>query len=174
LADDHSIRANPAAKAFVSTATRFCILLEHPVRERDLWLADLLNTLAAVYASAPHVRDIPLPDGGDPIPQDFRLTNDEWNALYTHLKHTLAEQGGYQAHFSPTTAAATDEPAEGDLADDLADIYRDLKPGLSAWATGDDRFLGDVLYQWVHYGHVHHWGRHAVNAMRALHELVHK
>jgi hypothetical protein len=150
------------------------MLLEHPVRERDLWLTDLLTTLAAVYASAPHVRDIPLPEGGEPIPQEARLTNDEWNTLYTHLKLTLGDQATYNAHFSPTRATAADEPAEGDLADDLADIYRDLKPGLLAWHTGEDKYLGDVLYQWAHYGHVHHWGRHAVNAMRALHELVYK
>jgi hypothetical protein len=167
-----SLRSHPAATAFVNTATRFCILLEHPVRERDLWLADLLTTLSAVYASAPHVRDIPLPDPGDHIPQSFRLTNDEWNALYTHLKHTLGEHARYHAHFSPTAAAPPDDPAEGDLADDLADIYRDLKPGISAWNTGDDRYLQDILYQWAHYGHVHHWGKHAVNAMRALHALV--
>jgi hypothetical protein len=171
---DHSIRSNAAANAFVSTATRFCLLLEHPVRERDLWLADVLVTLSAVYASAPHLRELPVPEGGEQIPQAFRLTNDEWNALYTHLKHTLGEQARYNAHFAPTVAKATDDPSEGDLADDLADIYRDLRPGLSAWNTGDDRYLGDVLYQWVHYGYVHHWGRHAVNAMRALHELAYK
>jgi len=169
---DHPIRSNPAAKAFVSTSQRFCMLLEHPVRDRDLWLADLLTTLAAVYAAAPHLRDLPLPDASEDIPQDFRLTNDEWTTLYTHLKHTLSTAAFYNAHFSPTTASPTDEPSQGDLADDLADIYRDLKPGLVAWNTGDDRYLQDVLYQWVHYGYVHHWGRHAVNAMRALHELV--
>lgn len=169
----HPLRSNPAATAFIATATRFCILLEHPVRDRDLWLADLLTTLAAVYASAPHLRDIPLPDPGDHIPQSFRLTNDEWTSLYTHLKHTLDSAAHYRAFFSPTSAGPTDEPTDGDLADDLADIYRDLKPGLSAWATGDDRFLQDILYQWAHYGYIHHWGRHAVNALRALHPLVH-
>jgi hypothetical protein len=171
---DHPLRSLPAAKAFVNTAARFCMLLEHPVRERDLWLQDLLTTLSAIYAAAPHLRDIPLPDASENIPQNFRLTNDEWTTLYTHLKLTLDKDALYNAHFSPTTAARTDEPTQGDLADDLADIYRDLKPGLLAWHTGDDRYVQDILYQWVHYGLIHHWGRHAVNAMRALHELVYK
>jgi hypothetical protein len=169
------LRSHPAARAFVNTAARYCLLLEHPVRDRDLWLADLLTTLAAVYAAAPHLRDLPLPEQGDQLPQTFRLTNDEWTALYTHLRHTLGGDAAYSAHFHPLTPSdGPPEPGTGDLADDLADIYRDLKPGLTAWATENDAFLEDALYQWAHYGHAHHWGRHAVNAMRALHWLVYK
>jgi hypothetical protein len=62
----------------------------------------------------------------------------------------------------------------GDLADDLADIYRDLLPGVAAWELSGDAYTDDILFQWVHFGHLHHWGRHAVNAMRALHWAVYK
>jgi len=171
-----SIRSHPAAQAFMSVAQRYCILLEHPIRDRELWLADVLTTLASVYAAAPVLREFAAVEHAEPrqIDQAFRLTNDEWTSLYTHLKNTLGEQVRYAAHFNPIAAQASDEPAEGDLADDLADIYRDLKPGLTAWHTGDDAYLEDVLHQWLEQGYVHHWGRHAVNAMRALHWIVHK
>ncbi len=169
-----SLRDHPAALAFVFAAARYCTLLEHPIHDRDLWLADLLTTLATLYAAAPILRDLPLPSEDLPIPQQFKITNDEWTTLYTHLKNTLGSDALYSAHFNPLTWAPADPPAQGDLADDLADIYRDLKPGLSAWNTQDDRFLEDILFQWVHYGHIHHWGRHAVNALRALHWLVYK
>ena len=79
-----------------------------------------------------------------------------------------------QRHDRGAPADTTDERTQGDLADDLADIYRDIKPGLTAWNTGDDAYLEDIFYQWLQQGHIHHWGRHAVNAMRALHWLVYK
>ncbi len=169
-----SPRENPAANAFATTAQRFCTLMESAIRDRDLWLADVLVALATVYAAAPLVREIPFPEsaGKKNIPEDFRVSNDEWNSLYQHLKQTLGPAAHYSAYFNPAAAAPTDEPTQGDLADDLADIYRDLKPGLRAWITEDDRYLEDILYQWTHMGHPHHWGRHAVDAMRALHWLV--
>jgi hypothetical protein len=60
----------------------------------------------------------------------------------------------------------------GDLADDLADIYRDIKPGLRAWDTEEEGYLDEVVFDWKlpHFGS--HWGIHAVGAMRALHPLV--
>ena len=168
-------RSHPAAQAFTATAQRFCILLEHPIRDRDAWLADILKTLAALYAAAAVLHEIPPPAEGRDIPAEFKLTNDEWNALYLHLKHALGNDAHYSAHFNPlTTNPQTDEPTQGDLADDLADIYRDLKPGLTAWNTGDDTYLADILFQWLDMGHRHHWGRHATDALRALHWLVYK
>jgi hypothetical protein len=169
-------RSNPAAHAFVSVAQRYCVLLEHPIRDRDAWLADVLGTLATLYAAAPVLREMAVPEHAEAkhIPEEFRLTNDEWTSLYAHLKNTLGENALYAAHFNPVSAAAGDEIGQGDLADDLADIYRDIKPGLVAWNTGDDAFLEDVMHQWLEQGLVHHWGRHAVNAMRALHWLVYK
>jgi hypothetical protein len=167
---DH-IRTHPAALAFTSTAQRFCALLEHPINDRDLWLADLSRCLATLYAAAPVLRDINpagLPATAHDIPHSFKLTNDEWNALYLHLKNSLGNLAAYPA----TTPDG--HPTTGDLADDFADIYRDLKPGLSAWNTLDDTYLHDVLFQWLEFGHPHHWGPHALNALRALHPLIYK
>jgi Domain of unknown function (DUF5063) len=175
---DDSLRSHPAVLAFTSVAQRYCTLLEHPIRDRDLWLADLHSTLAALYAAAPVLRDIAdsLPPHPAPqnIPESFRLTNDQWTTLYTHLKQTLGPAALYSAHFNPLMAAPTDEPTPGDLADDLADIYRDIKPGLSAFNSGDDAYLEDIFYQWLNHGYVHHWGRHAADALRALHWLIYK
>jgi hypothetical protein len=148
--------------------------MEGGVVERDVWLADVLGTVATLYAAAPVVREVGLPEGGRDIPAGMRVGNDLWDALYKHLTLVLGADASYSSHFNPTGASVGDEAGVGDLADDLADIYRDLKPGVLAWNTGEDLFLEDVLFQWVHYGHVHHWGRHAVDAMRALHWLVYK
>jgi hypothetical protein len=52
------------------------------------------------------------------------------------------------------------------LSDDLADIWLDLKHGLLAL---DDRARPeDVTWEW-RFGFYAHWGRHATEALRALH-----
>jgi hypothetical protein len=52
-------------------------------------------------------------------------------------------------------------------------MYRDVKPGLRAWDTGDDALLSTVILNWKLPLFGLHWGLHAVSAMRALHPLAH-
>lgn len=54
-----------------------------------------------------------------------------------------------------------------DLYDDLSDIVRDLKDGISAYEHGR---IGDAVFNW-RFGVMTHWGDHTVNAIRALHRL---
>jgi hypothetical protein len=67
----------------------------------------------------------------------------------------------YSECFNPLVVPA-EEPVIADFADDLADIWRDVKPGLLLFRAGDRaaghwRFHFDV-----------HWGHHATAAMYAL------
>lgn len=52
------------------------------------------------------------------------------------------------------------------LADDLADIYFDMKGGLLALEAGAP--AEDVLFEW-RLGFQTHWGLHIVDALRAIH-----
>jgi hypothetical protein len=170
-----SLREHPSVRAFVAAATRYCGLIESQPTDRDLWLAETLQAIAMLYAAAPVVRELGLPGGSRAIPSELRLSNEQWQTLFGHLRQILGKDAHYSSHFNPLTADPADEQTTiGDLADDLADIYRDLKPGLAAWSLSGNAYEEDILFQWVHYGHVHHWGRHAVDAMRALHWLVYK
>ena len=179
MADEaESLRNHPSVRAFVGAARRYCALIESKPDDREQWLAEVLHAIAILYAAAPVVRELGLPDHTEAsanIPPELRLSNDHWQVIFEHLRQVLGEDAHYVAFFNPVGAdAATDEPTHGDLADDLADVYRDLKPGLTTWELSTDNYVEDILFQWVHYGHVHHWGRHAVDALRALHWLVYQ
>jgi len=181
---EESLRNHPSIRAFVGAAHRYCSLIESHPADREEWLAEVLHAISILYAAAPVVRELGLPsdqgEGGESpksrnIPNELRLSNDQWQVIFDHLRNILGKDAAYVAFFNPATADPTkDEPTTGDLADDLADIYRDLKPGLVAWELSTDNYLEDILFQWTHYGHIHHWGRHAVDAMRALHWLVYR
>ncbi len=105
------------------------------------------------------------------IPEQFRIHHDQWKAIYDRVSRALP-QTWYLTYFDLTESLDPEQkPGIGDLADDLADIYRDLKPGLRAIANQDDTVMGAVVFEWQ-FSFRSHWGDHAVNAMKLLHQLV--
>ena len=70
----------------------------------------------------------------------------------------------YSSSFDPSEVP----PKEGEiggLADDVADIYRDLSAGLSLVDVGH---LADAQWE-LRFSFVTHWGRHASGAVRTHH-----
>ena len=66
----------------------------------------------------------------------------------------------YHSHTVPP-----EEPVVADLADDLADIYRDLSEGLSLHGGGH---VAEAEWTFL-FSFQSHWGRHASSAIKALH-----
>ena len=93
--------------------------------------------------------------------------------MYGVVSRMLGPKMAYWAYFDPSAPQDSNEqPIFHNLADDLADIYRDIKPGLRAWETGDDRYIETIVFNWRTPHFESHWGVHALSAMRALHPLV--
>ena len=62
-------------------------------------------------------------------------------------------------------------PAEGTLADDVADIYRDLSPGLKEWTGTNAATRRDIVSSWKS-PYAYHWGWDAARASLAMHSLL--
>ena len=60
-----------------------------------------------------------------------------------------------------------EEPVCGSLADDLSDIASDLQRGIEEYDRGK---VGNAAFEWS-FGFRHHWGDHAVDAIRYLHSI---
>lgn len=158
---------------FKEIAEGYCTLLETVPDDKTLWIQKVLATLSHLYALAHNLPDIELPDDAPDISDDLNVTIAEWKQVSDRVRSILGTQVGYWAYFDPTEPPeSTDEPVFGNLADDLADIYKDIKPGLRAWATGDDRYLTSIILAWKFPPFGSHWGMHAVSALRALHPLL--
>jgi hypothetical protein len=88
----------------------------------------------------------------------------QWSQLYQFLMEKLGDSDPYCVVFDPIKES---EAIYGSLANDIADIYRDLKDGI---ILGDSHQVPpeDNIWHWRarFYGH---WGRHAINALRATH-----
>jgi hypothetical protein len=168
-----SIREHPEAVAFKTAAEKYCVLFESEPADADQWAEAVLSALAQVYAAAHRLPGFGLSEDAPHIPDSLDVTTEEWRAVFGVVSRALGPQEAYWAYFDPSEPQNCDErPIFHSLADDLADIYRDIKPGLRAWETGDDRYLETIVFDWKTPLFGSHWGLHAVSAMRALHPIA--
>ncbi len=166
------LRDKAEVKHFVKVAQAYCSHLENPTSEKETWIKNILVSLSQLYAAGhtlPEV-DVSVVDYGG---EDFEISAQEWQSIYQSAADILGEARWYWHHYDPSEAPSDNEsPVTGDLADDLADIYGDMKPGLRAWGRNVDEYLPEFIWTRRETLFSSHWGIHAVNALRVLHPLV--
>jgi hypothetical protein len=151
--------------AFQKVGERYCRLIEqHHKLDRITFLRRVSIVLPELYAAAVALPPEPPSGGPDLLP---RIAHEDWNKLFMSLVKLLGPQGEYWLCFNPY---AREKPVAGNLADDLADIYRDIKPAVLAFRSKNKRLRKSAVWQWV-FGVTNHWGHHATSALRALHQL---
>ena len=133
---------------FTEAAGAFCALLEpHPVADAAAWRAAVFAALADLYSAAVIGPRTATGLEGAAIPHE------RWREVYAFAASLLGPQTLYSTFSDPVGDLTADHgPVVGDLADDLSDIWRDLRSDPSLFAE--------------------HWGLHAVAALRVLHRIV--
>jgi Domain of unknown function (DUF5063) len=101
------------------------------------------------------------------IRAETKMKQQEWGQLYDSLKEKLGDWDLYWMVFDPRT---DNEAIHGSLADDIADVYRELKNGIGLKETNKVPD-GEIIFEW-RFGFTSHWGQHAVNALRTIHFLL--
>jgi hypothetical protein len=160
-----------AVVRFKVVAEEFCSIIEaEPTTQRNNLLVRIYRVLPNLLKGAINLPEVPA-DAGDAEQQfekqahaNVRLTNEEWKQLYDSLKNKLRDWDLYWQVFDPTTDK---ESVCGSLADDLADIYRDLKEGVILNETRRAS-PAEIIWNWrlLYYSH---WGKHAMDALQAIH-----
>jgi len=168
-----TLRQSTLVLAFRDAATRYCSLLECVPDNRDRWVVDILEALARLYCAAIALPDVEVPDDAPESGDRFDVGDAQWRQIYELATNIFGWQKYYWAYFDPSAPPdAAGEPVCGDLADDLADIYRDVKPGIAAWDSFEDANVANIVNGWKYPLFESHWGVHAVSAMRALHPIA--
>jgi hypothetical protein len=147
------------APEIINLAQRYCELIEASCAEYASWLqevADLLPRLRAAVNSLDGHRC----DGDLTLFPDL----DARFELYTHLVELLGDRDSYRLEFDRVGGSLT---KTGSLADDLTDIYCELKHGLSTVEEDPDKSVRAFLE-----GFSLHWGQHLTDAERHLSELA--
>jgi uncharacterized protein DUF5063 len=143
-------------------AERYCSLIERAASlEREEFVVQLAASLADLLSAAARLPEVAPTDAepsGSPSPK-------QWSERFAEVQQTLAEWDGYWTTLAPCGESDNDAVMLS-LGDDLVDIWRDLKEGLLALEEG--AAPEDVTWEW-RFGFYSHWGRHATEALRALH-----
>ena len=159
------------ADRFSAIANQFCSVVDSASSlDRTELLSKLYRILPVLISEAIGLPDVSRDD--DELQETTRrgfsvkgLIEPEWSELYNFLKEKLGDWDPYRQVFDPTQDS---EAVFGTLADDLTDIYLDLKNG----SVFREKHLGlpneDAIWTWrlLFYSH---WGKHAIDALLTIH-----
>jgi hypothetical protein len=153
---------SPQLDAFASEARRFVAWARGEDADA-MTAAAALRRVVALYGEALRLPNtVEVPPSLDEVAQ---VSEDEWRLVFDHAQ-TLPLRH-YGEVFDPLELPPED-PVVGDVADDIADIYRDIASGLRLFDSGRS---SDALWEWGYNFRVH-WGKHAGGAIRALHAYL--
>ena len=144
---DNQIVAN-----FYNLAFEFCRYLRENeiVRESVDYLISMVMKLYVLALDLPSIEPETENNSGDMTPIHIRINKDLPDV--------------YWQIFNPFN---DEESVCGSLTDDLSDISRDLQIGIHEYNSGR---LGNAVFEW-RLGLDHHWGKHAVGLIQALHAI---
>ena len=145
-------------KQFAEIAGRFCEWAEHPSEagEDDILIARKLFTQL-------HLGVISLEDVGCGEDTEAAVGQDEWKRVLSKFQDLPINL--YYDVFDPLKA---ESPVTNSLADDVADIYRDVKEGLLLYKNGR---IVEAVWEW-RFNFRSHWGAHLTSAQQAIHSYL--
>jgi len=152
---------------FIDIATKFVFLIENRDKKTQIqFIQDVFIALPQLCLCGMRLPDIKKLSNYEPPD----ISHDQWNNLFQSLEYKIKDYNLYTHVFDPYDENDR-EPIFHSLSDDLADIYRDIKPGLLVWikVTAVERLK--IIWDWK-FSFEDHWGQHAVNALRAIYFLL--
>lgn len=155
-----------SVQAFRSLAEAYCALVEQVEHlESHEVLRRLSVLLPALIAQAPDLPELEPTEGYD-APE---ISHSAWSERFAAIQRTLGHLGDYWTTMEARSIAEPDVVSLP-VADDLADIWRDLRGGLDTLA--EDGAVADAVWEW-RFNFGIHWGAHATEALRAVHAALH-
>jgi hypothetical protein len=158
------------ANRFVVIARQYCALIDSTSNiEKSELLAKIYRILPSLIGEAIRLPEIDLAENEDSRSAGEYIDKTEgFKKLYEMLKGKFGNDDIYSTVFDPTIK--DNEAIHGSLADDIADIYLDLKDGLTLVDKRADS-LDTAIWDWrlLFYSH---WGDHAMSALRTIHSLL--
>ena len=153
---------------FVDNAERFCSLVEHhqPLTAKE-FARSCAACLADLYGAAVTLSLLSVEIDSEELIEDA-VSTDQAKAIDDQIGQKL---GGDCLYWTVLDARVESGRVEGegvgDLGDELADIYRDLKNGLIAFNRS---LANEAIWHWQ-WGFRSHWGEHVVSALPSCTEL---
>ncbi|NSW93843.1 MAG: DUF5063 domain-containing protein [Bacteroidales bacterium] len=94
----------------------------------------------------------------------------DWAAVRDVLKERFGSADAYLEAYDPKIKEA-DGPVVGSIAEDMADIYQDLKNFLINYRTGTNEVMNDAIWE-CKLNFENYWGQRLTDSLRAIHRFV--
>ena len=148
---------------FLKAALDFCTAVDSATSlSRKSLLSKVGTALVELYGNALALGRVE-PDSSDVDNIPFRKA--EWGTLYVVLREKFGPLDSYWTVFDSTQQG---EAIQASLAGDISEIYFDMKHELEL--AGHGVLNADVLWT-LRASFRQHRGRHAISALKAIHEL---
>lgn len=150
----------PKFNSLIAAAREYCSAIETAEEHPDRWLLDISRLLPQLHAALAAL-GMPETEKAHGMYADLEARFE----LYSQLHRLLGERDSYWLAYD---AMSNGYQPTGSLADDLTDIYCELKYGLAIYdgGAGENESLCNL-----HEGFRVHWGQHLLDAERHLYEL---
>ncbi len=152
---------------FVRVAAEYATFLENVHRFSKKDILDKLHTLMALL----YLKGTLLPR----ISSNFEEANEqfvseeEWQIIHDSVKAKLGYHDEYPEITDPTSHESV-EPSIASIADNLADVYQDIKNFLSAYNMGNEEIMNDAIWE-CQMNFEEFWGQKLLNALKAIHQV---
>ena len=144
---------------FRGAAIEYCHWAEQPPAEQDREATTAVRLLSSLLH---HIQSVPGADPEDLLEHEILQKGEGTLDVYRRFGALPFQY--YSEVWDPIEVPGA-EPVTGDLADDLMDIYVDLRQGLRYF---EQNRTVQAIFHWTFSFGVH-WGRHATSALRVLH-----
>ncbi|MGA2569091.1 MAG: DUF5063 domain-containing protein [Terracidiphilus sp.] len=155
---------------FAVPARQFCAVVDAASSlSRKEFLNQVYLILPKLIDQGICMPDVELDDSNEEATDHAsRQGHQEWKRPFDLLREKLGDWDSYRLFFDPI---GDTESIKGSLADDLADIYHDLKEMLVENEAGP-LSPEDRIWEW-RFSFRTHWGKHAIDALNVIHILHH-
>ena len=167
---EENLQLSKPVLEFVTVANEYCKFME----ELEEWDAkDFISTchklLPFIYMKGTLLPKIEENPEIEDITGRY-VTEELWNTIHNTIEEKLGKFNSYKEIINPDDNTVS-EPYEASIAENLADIYQDLKDFTFQYESGEDETKLDAIIE-CYDNFKHYWGKKLLNALRAIHILL--
>ena len=153
---------------FVAVANEFCKYAEHSSEIKgDEMLRILQRILPFLYLKASLLPEF------EPVFEDGNekfVTESDWFRIHDTLREKFGTANDYMEVFDERMKLS-EGPVMSGIAENMADVYQDLKNFLLLYQTGTSEVMNDAVWE-CKMNFETYWGQTLVNSMRAIHKFI--
>jgi len=159
---------SPTIVEFVASANEYCKYLEKAQELDGKELLQILQRLMPfIYLKATLLPELePYFEEGN---EKF-VREEDWNAVHDVLKDKFGTADSFLEVFDERMNES-ETPVVASLAENLTDIYQDLKDFVILYQTGTNEVMNDAVWE-CRLNFENYWGQKLVNSLRAIHKLL--